>query len=100
MEKDRLPEGASLADLLREKEASLRKDPAQRALNLKMAASILPLFEEAPEHWDAVSALNAVRGDPTRPFAGYLRDWSRSAPEKHRDFIRRIAGRFGVSIEP
>lgn len=100
MEKEKLPDGSSLADLFREKEPSLRKDPGQRALNLKMAASILPLFEEAPEHWEAVGNLNAVRGDSSRTFAQYLRDWLRSSPEKHQAFIRKIAGRFGVSIDP
>ena len=100
MEKEKLPEGATLAAWFRDQEASFRKDPGQRALNLKMAAAILPLFEEAPEHWEAVGSLNSVRGDASRPFAQYLRDWSRSSPEKHRAFIRAIAGRFGVSLDP
>lgn len=94
-----LPEGASLAGVFSENEPSLRSDPRLRSLNLKMAAQILPLFEEAPEHWEAVGSLNAVRGDASRPFAQYLRDWSRSSPEEHRAFIVMIAGRFGVSID-
>jgi hypothetical protein len=99
-DKAKLPEGTALPAWFRGKEPSLRKDPRQRDLNLLMAASILPHFEEAPEHWEAIAAVNAVRGDAARPFAGYLQDWSRSAPEKHRGFIRTIAGRFGVSLDP
>jgi len=94
-----LPKGTSLADWFREREASLRKDPTQRDLNLKMAAALLPLFEEAPGRWAAVAALNAVRGDASRPFARYLSDWSRSAPANHREFIGKIADRFGIAID-
>jgi hypothetical protein len=99
MEKSALPAKTTLADWFRSREASLRKDATQRDLNLVMAAALLPLFEEAPERWGAVATLNAVRGDATRSFAQYLRDWSRSSPEKHRDVIGKIAGRFGVSID-
>jgi hypothetical protein len=94
----KLPEGTTLAVWFRERETSLRKDGTQRDLNLTMAAAILPLFEESPESWGALRTLNSVRGDASRPFGEYLRDWSRSAPEKHRAFVARIADRFGVSI--
>jgi hypothetical protein len=97
--KERLPEGTSLADWFRGQEPSLRKDGTQRTHNLKMAAALLPLFEEAPERWEAVSTLNAVQGDASRTFSQHLRDWSRSSPEKHRELIAKIAGRFGVSID-
>lgn len=99
MEKAKLPEKTTLAEWFRTREESLRKDGTQRDLNLAMAAAILPLFEEAPERWGAVATLNAVRGDATRSFPQYLRDWSRSSPEKHRDVIGKIAGRFGVSLD-
>jgi hypothetical protein len=64
-----------------------------------MAAAILPLFEESPERWAAVATLNVVRGDGSRTFAAYLRDWSSSTPEKHREVIAKIASRFGVTID-
>ena len=94
-----LPAGMTLPAWFREREPSLRKDATQRDLNLRMAAMILPLFEEAPERWAAMPSLNAVRGDASRSFAEYLRDWSRSASEKHRPFIGKIAERFGVAID-
>jgi len=95
----RLPAGTTLAAWFRPKEPSLRKDGTQRELNLTMAAAILPLLEEAPERWAAVRTLNAVHGDASRSFADYLRDWSRSTPEKHRPVIAEIAERFGVVID-
>jgi hypothetical protein len=97
--KAKLPEGATLAAWFLPKEPSLRKDATQRALNLTMAAAILPLFEEAPERWAAVRTLNAVHGDASRSFADYLRDWSRSTPEPQRPIIAKIAERFGVAID-
>jgi len=100
LEKCKLPEKTSFAEWFKGKEPSLRSDPRQRELNLLMASFVVPLFEEAPEHWEAIGALNAVHGDRTRTFATYLRDWSRSTVEGHRGFIRKIADRFGVSLEP
>src|SRR6185436_7232855 len=95
----KLPEGRTLSEWFREQEPLLRKDAGLRDLNLKMAAAILPVFEESPERWAAVSTLNAVRGDGSRTFARYLKDWSASSPEKHRDVIGKIAARFGVSLD-
>jgi hypothetical protein len=100
MEKAKLPEGTILAEWFRSKEPSLRKDPHQREVNLTMATAILPLFEESAGEWESIGSLNTARGDATRPFRQYLQDWSRSAGEKHRGFIQKIASQFGVSIEP
>jgi hypothetical protein len=100
MEKARLPEGSTLAEWFRPREPSLRRDPRQRGLNLVMASAILPLFEESPDRWESVGNLNSVRGDAERPLRQYLQDWSRSAAEKHRGFIRKIGERYGVSIDP
>jgi hypothetical protein len=97
--KARLPEGTTLASWFRGQEAALRKDAGLRDLNLTMASALLPLFEEAPERWAAVSTLNAVHGDGSRSFAQYLKDWSASSPEKHRELIAKIAARFGVSMD-
>lgn len=94
-----LPESVSLSDVFRKEEESLRGDPHQRQLNLKIAMALLPLFEETPEHWPAVENLNATHGDPGRAFARYLGDWWLAAPEKHRDFILRIASRLDITIE-
>jgi hypothetical protein len=94
-----LPAGTTLAAWVREREPSLRQDGTQRELYLVMAAAILPLFEQTPEGWAALATLNAVRGDAKRSFRDYLRDWSRSAPEKHHPFVAKIAERFGVAID-
>lgn len=96
----KLPEGVPLAAFVREHEAALRRDPERREDNLRMAAAILPLFEEDPSGWSGLATLNAVRGDATRSLEAYLRDWHRSAPEPRRAFLRALAGRFGIAIVP
>lgn len=97
--KARLPDGTTLAAWFKDREPALRKDAGLRELNLTMAAELLPLFEEAPERWAAVSTLNTVRGDASRSFPQYLRDWSSSSSEKHRELIAKIAARLGVSLD-
>ena len=96
---ERLPDGTTLQAWLREKEPKLRADPHLRSANLTVAVALLPLFEEAPQHWEALRALNKIQGDGTRTFARYLGDWSRSAPEKHRGFIGKIATRLGATVD-
>jgi hypothetical protein len=96
---EKLPAGTSLADWFREKKAALREDPHQRPLNLVVASALLPIFEAAPGHWGALPFLNSVRGDGTRSFPRYLGDWSRSAPEDHREFVAALASRFGTPAD-
>jgi len=95
----KLPAGMSLADWFGKKGAALREDPRQRPLNLIVASALLPMFEAAPERWGALPFLNVVRGDATRSFPRYLGDWSRSAPEKHRELIATLASRFGTTAD-
>lgn len=98
--REKIPDGLSMAAWFRGKEPALRENPHLRAANLAVAAALLPLFEEAPEHWEALRTLNAVHGGKERPFSRYLGDWSRSSPEKHRAFIRSLAERLGASVDP
>lgn len=98
-EREKLPDGMTLEAWFRDKEPRLRADPHLRAANLTIAIALLPLFEAEPTHWEALLSLNKIRGDERRSFPRYLGDWSRSAPEKHRDFIRTIAERLGTTVD-
>jgi hypothetical protein len=97
---EKIPDGMTLAAWFRAKEPQLREDPHLRAANLTIAVALLPLFEEAPDHWEALRTLNAVHGDRNRPVSRYFGDWSRSSPEKHRAFIRSLADRLGAAVDP
>jgi len=50
----RLPAGVNLGDWLHVNEPCLRVNPLQRTLNDLVAVELLPLFQETPEHWQAV----------------------------------------------
>jgi hypothetical protein len=98
-EGEKVPDGVTLEEWFRRREPALRENPHLRAANLTIAAALLPLFEAAPEHWEALRTLNAVHGDKERPFSRYLGDWSRSAPERHREFIRALARKLGTTVD-
>lgn len=91
-----LPEGTSLEAWYRENAAALEKDATDRARNNVVAAALLPLFEEDPSRWEAVTWLNTEKLDETHTFAQVLGAWKRNAPEKHRAFIEEVARRFGI----
>jgi hypothetical protein len=96
-----LPKDETLPAWFRPREAALRKDPGLRELNNVMAVALLPLFEAEPARWAAVASLNGRR-KRTMPisFPAYLGAWKQAAPEAQRDFIDRVAARFGVAATP
>jgi hypothetical protein len=96
----RLPAGKTLAAWYAEHGRELQGTATNREMNRVVAAALLPLFEQCPEHWEAVTYLN--EGSPPAPqsFREFVTDWHQHAPEQHRDFIRRIAAEFGITIQP
>ena len=83
--------GVGLPAFYARHEERLRANPVDRDLNGSIAVVLLRLFEERPEHWEAVRWLNDRKTDAPRPFATYLADWHESVPERHRPFVARIA---------
>lgn len=81
-------------------EARLRANPVDRDYNGSIAVVLLRVLEERPEHWEAVRWLNASRTDAERPFAAHLAGWREAVPERHRDFVARIATLFGQTLPP
>jgi hypothetical protein len=95
----RLGDGKTLAEWYGQHAEGLRAPAASRDLNRVVAVALLPIFEESPEHWEAVGHLNDASPDKPQPFAQFLADWRRHAPPKHHAFIGRIASQFGVAID-
>jgi len=94
----RLPADTTLAEWYRGQAAELRKNPCLRHKNGIVAGALLPLFEKQPEHWEAVTYLNAASSQEPRSFQQYLQDWHKHCPEKHKPFVRQIAEQFGISV--
>lgn len=71
----------------------LARDPYQRHYNEVVATLLLPLFEQAPEHWAALHALNRDPLDPVAALPRFLQNWEQNAAPEHRDFIATLAER-------
>lgn len=98
VKKGQLPQGTTLPDWLKQNLPELAKKADMRDKNRIVSVALLPLFEKAPEHWEAVGYLNAGDTGATRSFPVYLADWHAQAPLKHKPFIRQVALLLGVSL--
>ena len=75
---------------------ALRKSSTLRDLNGAMAASLLPMFEENPENWEAVRYLNKTPAKPGITLKEYFTKWYKDAPKKHHKLIKKIAEHYGI----
>jgi hypothetical protein len=82
----RLPAGVNAGDWLQINEPILRANPRQRHLNGLVVVKLLPLFQEAPEHWQSVPHMP----NPHESFAEFLSQWRVACPDEHRPFVSRI----------
>ncbi len=91
-----LPAGRSFGAWFAENENSMRANHALREKNVIVAREFLPLFEAAPENWEAIPYLNhgpRVRGKLLRD---KFTDWQAAAPFARRAFIARLGAVLGV----
>lgn len=94
----KLPPETTFVEWFRQNEAAMRKDACIREKNNVVAAALLPLFEKQPEHWEAVTWLNAQPSRAPRTLAEHLTAWRSSCPPKHRPFVAELARVFGISL--
>lgn len=95
----KLPEGETFAQWFAREREALDGRPYQRDKNTVVAVMLLRVFEESPEHWEAVTWLNAVKSTPKQGFRQYLTDWQQHCPPEHQEFVRQLAARFGVALK-
>ncbi|MCE9610276.1 MAG: hypothetical protein K8R23_08800 [Chthoniobacter sp.] len=91
-----LPAGQSFREWFVQNENALRTNAALREKNVIVARQFLPLFEAAPENWEAVTFLNHGPRVKAKLLAAKFADWQAAAPPVHRAFIARLGGVFGV----
>ena len=87
-----------LASFYRKHSKELEKQCCDREVNGAMALVLLRFFEEKPERWDAVRWLNSPPRQKGETFQQYLRKWRDAVPRRHRAFVEKLAGLFGVPI--
>jgi hypothetical protein len=93
-----LPPNTSLSKWYQRNEQLLRQNYLLRDKERIVANILLPLFEESPEHWQAIAYLNEAPFEPAKPFTRYLSDWHQFVPEKHKPFVKKIASLFEIAI--
>ncbi len=94
-----LPAGLTFKEWFAKHENALRANASLREKNVIVATQLLPLFEAAPENWEAVTFLNhgpRVKGKTT---VRKLADWQAAAPAAHRAFIARVGAIFGATLQ-
>ena len=89
-----LPRGVTLQTWLSSQEESLRKDVCQREKNDLVAYALLPIFEIAPEGWNAIQNFPTSSGH----LADYLLDWHSSVDPEDKDFVARVSNTFDFTI--
>ena len=87
-----------LASFYRKHRKELEKSCCDREVNGAMALVLLRLFEEKPERWDAVRWLNSSPTRQGETFQQYLGKWRDAVPGRHKGFVEKLAGLFGVSL--
>lgn len=85
-----LPAHAPLASWLREHEADLRNNPYLRDKNDVIANLLLPLFQNNPQNWDALTYLNLNPDDARSSLEDFLRHWYQNAPLEHKHFVASV----------
>jgi hypothetical protein len=98
MPEHQLPAGTPFLVWFNESEPALRLNPAIRDWNTIIAIRLLPLFEEEPRGWAALTFLN--RGFPRsdQSLARHLAMWRSQCPEQLRPFLKRLAAVFAVKL--
>jgi hypothetical protein len=97
--KARLPENTELPQWYEANARSLARTGYERDKNTLVAVQLLPLFDKAPEHWEAITWLAKAKKGHGESFAEFLKAWQGHCPEKHRDFVAAIAQKFAIDLE-
>jgi len=100
-----LPTDRTLAAWYAEQRDSLQKQgPSDlRPAYETIALALLPIFEQQPNHWEAVTFLGRRRADlkdQKLTFEEVLAEWRLACPARHWPLVERIAAEFGVAIRP
>jgi hypothetical protein len=94
----RLPEGKTLPQWYEIHARHLAKTGYDREKNTLVAVQLLPLFEKAPEHWEAITWLAKAKKGHSESLPDFLKAWQTHCPEKHRAFVAAIAQKLGIDL--
>jgi hypothetical protein len=89
-----LPAQGALPVWFRENHPAMQANPYLRDKDEVVSNLLLPLFEQNPEDWIAISYLNADKRDATLGFMDYLEAWCLACPQRYRPVVDKIIGLF------
>ena len=93
-----LPAGKNFLAWFQEHQPVMRKNSAVWDWNTIVAIRLLPVFEEEPRGWEAVTFLNHGSQSRNEPLTEHLVEWRSVCPEDLRPFVNKIAAVFGVRL--
>ena len=89
-----LPPGMAFSVWFRENESALRQNSTDRTRNTIIAIQLLPIFENEPRGWEAMTYLNSASIKPTSSLAQHLVHWRSQCPKELRSFVTKVAAVF------
>jgi hypothetical protein len=92
-------EAANLGEWYRKNAAELKRNPYLRNKNEVVAARLLPLLEQNPQHWESISFLTISylnANAHSRTFKEYLEGWYRYAPQRDKVFVGEVMEMFAM----
>ena len=92
----RLP--ASFSTWFRQHQSALRKEAGQRDWNTIIAKQLLPIFEEEPAGWEAVTFLNRSSSKSRQSLSEHFAQWRANCPDRLRPFVSKVAAVFEVTL--
>jgi hypothetical protein len=94
-----IPRGMSFREWYSRHPELLSRDSLSRELNTVAAKYMLPVFEEMPSGWNAVSYLRCGNVDPSESIDRVLRAWRDACPLKDQIFVNKLAIHLGFSLD-
>lgn len=96
----RLPQQGLLPAWFRENHPAMAANPYLRDKDEVVSNLLLPLFEQNPDGWIAISYLNADKGDAGLDFMEYLEAWCIACPQRYRAVVDKIIALFNAPVAP
>ena len=93
-----LPSGVDLPGWLKSHENELRisdvSNDRQRVNQSLIAYNLLPLFEENPKGWNAITTFPTSNGE----LSEYLRDWYSFVNDDYKKFVSKVSDALGCKV--
>lgn len=92
-----LPATRTFDQWYQENQTALRESPYLREKNELVASALLPLFEQDPGRWRAITHLNPHSASAGKGFGDFLADWHAACPEDERELVGQTMALFGFA---